>query len=297
MGKNKFKWPIIWIFIHAIVLFIIRAILDFINISSGVIYLILVGFGITFLANIVKMWTRRSNFVVNKWFFMWFAIHTFSIWIIWLILDAINVQNYLFYLLLSGLGLVLISRTVYKMRIRYPKAILVGVVLLLIFLLFNFGFSITFGDLDTEENANVTTITNQNIIDSFKNIFSGGFSSGCPQLDCFMEPKGTRLSLPSACDGWKVQQIYSYDVVLCHKGNKEGQNINYWYCGDDNLAYVSKTFMNKDGTIGETKKIAFINVYDEDQMFIKTLCLGDPDEIAEKNFKEFMRGIDNLFDF
>ena len=107
-------------------------------------------------------------------------------------------------------------------------------------------------------------------------------------------------------DGWTIAPYdsntvlgFNFGRIYCHKGNREGQNTNYWYCGDQSsqttMAFMQKTLVNSDRTIGKTIKQSFVNVYDNDGHFIKTVCGEDPDKIAEREFKQQMNEIENMF--
>lgn len=116
-------------------------------------------------------------------------------------------------------------------------------------------------------------------------------ANDCPQVNLSL--RNARSSAPSVYGneyaGWKIiADSFQYvldaepnqgqQIVYCDKGNLEGQYPNYWYCGGNKLlgskSYLQKTFMNNDGTIGKTVKKTFINIYDEKQNFLKTIC-GD----------------------
>ncbi|MFH1840167.1 MAG: hypothetical protein ABH849_03385 [Nanoarchaeota archaeon] len=292
------KWSIIWIILHAIILWIIMAILDKLNIPSGAIYLIITGFGITFLAGIIKIYTRKHKFAINKWFFYWWIIHTIAIWIIWGILNFFRISNNLVYLLLSGLGLVIASQIVYKINVKGNKVISVSIILLIIFLFFNIGVNIDLGNLNTfqEGNAssNVTTKTfsSQNIIDSLKSIFKiEGVT--CPQINVSMENSYMGLTIKGKeYDGWAIK-----GDATCRKGTKEGENLNRYYCGGytyffgmgDVNAYIQKTIISEEGNIGKTYKYVIWNIYDENKNFVETRCIGNPDEFDKKQAEAFER--------
>jgi len=106
--------------------------------------------------------------------------------------------------------------------------------------------------------------------------------------------KGWEISVYSASSllGIEISKVY------CHKGNVEGENPNYFYCDSGitgGIPYLSKTQMNPDGTIGKTIRKSFINVYDSDKKFIKTICGKSPEDIAEEEFKQTMRELDDFF--
>ncbi len=92
-------------------------------------------------------------------------------------------------------------------------------------------------------------------------------------------------------DGWTI-----HGQATCRKGTKEGENLNKYYCGGYSYligigsvnAYVEKTIISKDGSIGKTYKHVIWNIYDENRNFIETKCLGDPDEFDKKQAEAFI---------
>ena len=107
-------------------------------------------------------------------------------------------------------------------------------------------------------------------------------------------------------NGWKIAPYntntmlgFNFGTIYCHEGNKQGQNPTYWYCGDQssqtNMAFMQKTIINSDDSIGKTIKQSFYNIYDENQQFVKTICEKDPDDISEEKFRKTMGEFDNLF--
>ncbi len=118
-----------------------------------------------------------------------------------------------------------------------------------------------------------------------------------------MEYYKNRLENNDFSDPMKEWQIANYDTIVgivpgsivCEKGRSEGQNPNYYYCGLEGMAYMQKTFMNPDGTIGKTIRKTFVNIYDENKKFIKTLCGDDPSIVTDRNIKEVMKEWDRFF--
>lgn len=92
---------------------------------------------------------------------------------------------------------------------------------------------------------------------------------------------------------------FNFGKIYCHRGNKQGQNPNYLYCGDQSsqttMAFMQKTMINSDGSIGKTVKQSFYNIYDENQQFVKTVCGDDPDKIAEREWEEFKQQAENFW--
>jgi len=117
--------------------------------------------------------------------------------------------------------------------------------------------------------------------------------SKCPQFNVSMIQTPYDITLrDQTYDGWVI-----HGEATCKKGNHEGENLNYYYCGGYNYvmgigkvnAYISKTPVSNDGQIGKTVKYVILNVYDEKKQFIETRCLGDPDEFDKKQAEAFER--------
>jgi len=131
------KWSILWVLIHAAALLLIGLILAALNIGQSLVYLLLTGFGITTIAGLVRIYTRRRRFIVDEIFFFWCIINTFVIWIAWLILNALDIQNVLFRLPIIGLFLVFISHTVMVIRPSRNQRVFTAIILLLLIFFFN----------------------------------------------------------------------------------------------------------------------------------------------------------------
>ena len=115
--------------------------------------------------------------------------------------------------------------------------------------------------------------------------------NACPQIDVPMKTSswyGLNIK-GQTYDGWTI-----HGDATCKKGNKEGENLNYYYCGgySNGLlggtvnAYIQKTPIASDGSIGKTTKHIIWNIYDENKNFMQTKCLGDPDEYEKKQARE-----------
>jgi hypothetical protein len=112
--------------------------------------------------------------------------------------------------------------------------------------------------------------------------------------DCSDPQKGWEILIYSSAELFGIKE----SRVFCRKGNMEGENPNYFYCDSGftgGIPYLSKTEMNPDGTRGKTTIKSFINVYDSDKKFIKTLCGKSPEEITKEEFKRMVRDFDDFF--
>ena len=135
--------------------------------------------------------------------------------------------------------------------------------------------------------------------DLIKDRFSTTIKSNCPQINVSMENNSfSGLNIKGKTyDGWTIK-----GQATCRTGKKEGENINYYYCGGYTIsslhfimnevnAYIEKTIISDKGDIGKTYKYVIWNIYNEKKEFIETRCIGNPDEYEKKLEKEFDREI------
>lgn len=137
----------------------------------------------------------------------------------------------------------------------------------------------------------------------FSNIFAK--VNSCPQINVPMQ--NGKIPVQT----YKEWNIYEYPCdalssffgcsIDCYKGSYEGQNKNYYYCGDKQdfigkqLATLDKTPISDDGTIGKRIRKTFVNIYDSNGIFLKTICGADPEKITEQEWKDMRRELENLF--
>jgi len=181
------------------------------------------------------------------------------------------------------------------------KAILSILVILLLFFAFVNqdkvvdGFTKTYDEIDFIKISPIT-LENLNISLDLKSM-SNNFNT-CPQMDIKMKDTswyGLNLK-GETYDGWTI-----YGDATCRKGNKEGENLNYYYCGGyangilggTVNAYVKKTTISEDGSIGKTYKYIIWNIYDNNKEFIETKCLGDPDEYEKQQARELRKSMES----
>jgi len=143
-----------------------------------------------------------------------------------------------------------------------------------------------FKEAGSEIKENIKAKTEE-IKDSVK---SKTLITGCPQINVPMD--GNSIG-GKTYDGWTVK-----GDATCRKGAKEGENLNKYYCGGYSIgflgisevnAYVEKTPISDEGDIGKTYKYVIWNIYDENQDFIETRCIGNPDEFERKQAEAFER--------
>ncbi len=288
--KNNFnfKWSLAWVIIHSISLFVLGVLFNFINLQNNFVQLLFLGLGVTILARIVKIFTAKKQFVVDKWFVFWSMINSITIWIFSIILKALSISNYIFTLVFTALGLVGIAYLVRRFRIT--KAILWSSVVIVILILF------------LTQNSNQQSViysSNQkmdiktsNILESIKSILPASISKECPQINVPLKEGIAPFIDIEEYDGWKVDSYFSTFNIHCYKGSREGQNPDYWYCGEGAsvefpIAFMQKTMINSDGSIGKTIRQSFYSIYDNNQQFVKTVCGEDPDKITEGEWDEF----------
>lgn len=133
--QMSIKWNIIWIFFHSISLLLIGKALDFYSVNNELSYLILTGLGVTVIAKILRIFTRKAKFVVNADLFFWVVVNTITIWAGGIFLNALNVTGYLTSIILTAFFLVVVATISRRMRLRKKERMMAAVVfgLLLIF--------------------------------------------------------------------------------------------------------------------------------------------------------------------
>jgi len=338
----NWKWSIILVLIHFTSLLILSLGIQKAGLSNGLITIFLTGFGVTIIAGIVKTFTQKRSFVVNKWFFFWSLINTFIIWLVSLISNFINITNNLLVLLLIALGLVISAYFIHKLRITKTTMIITSVILIVCLFFFNVNTEIITPKSEQSIQTAELTGQSQSFLSNINNFIDRLLSftvinDNCPEINVPITQ--TRDLLPflrvREYEGWTVApydvstQLFGFNwgTISCHKGSKQGQNSEYLYCGDKTsettMGYIQKTIINKDGSIEETIKKSFVNVYrpielppeikeacknpeaesviinsnnltfkchETEYIFEKTMCGEDPDVISDREFNEFMNG-------
>lgn len=293
-NQKNIIWFIIGTIIHSISLYVVGYVLK--PLDYSIEYLFLTGLGITIISNIVNRFVRNSN-IKFKSIVKWTIINTFVIWIVWIALDHLSIINYITRLIITGFILISVFKIINKVKAFRIHKTLLCIILLVLFLYANLS-EINFDKLDQQEgmDSNTTDATKssnfiQDLVKSISEIFSKTIESSCPQINVPMEDGYLGLNIKGKTyDGWSVN-----GAATCHKGKNEGENLNYYYCGGYTSflgigsvnAYVEKTFISEEGEIGETIKYVIWNVYDENKKFLKTKCLGDPDEFEKKQIDSF----------
>lgn len=76
-------------------------------------------------------------------------------------------------------------------------------------------------------------------------------------------------------NGYEVSNSFSSQYTLsvfCKKGSLEGQNPNYWYCGNFKL---TKNILDNSNTIIYISKIYAESVFDDSLNYVKTICIDN----------------------
>ncbi len=126
------KWSLIWVVIHSISLFIIGFLRDYINIQNELIQLFLLGFGVTILARIAKIFTTKKRFIVDKWFLFWSLLNAFTIWIGYFSINLIGLTNPFWNVVIIAVLLVLIANIIRRFRLTNTRLIVLSMVMIAI---------------------------------------------------------------------------------------------------------------------------------------------------------------------
>lgn len=78
-------------------------------------------------------------------------------------------------------------------------------------------------------------------------------------------------------NGWKIDGGYEDwegFFARCHKGSRTGENVNYYYCGEDSISPLKavKKVIDSSGNIKETLTKEIIIVFNGKGEFIETVC-------------------------
>jgi hypothetical protein len=305
-----------WVLIYAILAYVSESLLGFFNINNYFLILLFVGFVIALGSWVSYSTLYRNKFRLNVWFIVWTVTHSLSYWLIGLFLSIFAISAQFLYYLFFGFVFHLLTwfikyKLYGKFKVKNKSSKLFLIVLGLVIIL----FFVSSTSINTDSYNNQTVSEDSSLLSKLKNLFNFVDLSpnSCPQIGVPML-LNTELgyyitntnNIEQLQDGWRIS-VYNIaemfgiktSYVSCHKGNTEGENPNYFYCDSGGLAggipYLSKTSMNSDGTIGKTTEKSFINIYNGNNEFVKTICGKPPGEIAEEEFKQSMREMDEFF--
>ncbi len=283
--KNNFRlngWFIVWIFTNSLSYWLIGLLLGFFTISAQFLYYLFFGFVFHLLTWLIKHKIYGKLRIKNKnskLILMFFGL----IIILFLVSSAsINQNDYNNQSFSDSTSLISKLKSLFGSSNDCPQ---IEVPLLerqdksffsyYITDISNIGSNAIFPNLESAQNA-------------FLNKVGGNVED---------VQKGWEIRVYSSNEFFGVRE----SMIACHQGNSEGENPKYFYCDtganfwSGGIPYLSKTMTNSDGIIGKTIRKSFINIYDENRKFIKTVCGSPPEEIAEAEFKQTMRELDEFF--
>ncbi|MFH1972346.1 MAG: hypothetical protein ABIJ18_02605 [archaeon] len=331
--KLTFKWAVIWILIHAIVLYILYYVLDLLKIQNELINLFILGLGVTLIASNIKNIYYKQEVKINKWFLFWIIVNTFPIWLLSLLLGIMGLENQYLHVLVVGAGLFFVSFILNKIRKTNAKMIIISIIILIILFLFN--SSVSLGDGEGEVLSNTLGDISSSINEALS------FSNSCPQLPFVLQESGVpynsvlisgteEVSTITECSNEFVKYGANYCAIYgpgeftnsvdyltdgewtsataelhCREAVYVGENTDYIYCdiGDetynifsiDSIPYIYK--VKESSNIIQENNIerkSFTNIYDKSGMFIKTECGKDPLKIIEEREKRGEQEIKQL---
>ena len=166
--KFNLKWYAIWVIIHSVSLFILAVILQYFNVKNGFIQVLFIGFGVTIIARLVKRITKKKQFIVDKWFFFWSLINTFTIWLMLLLISLLQITNNLASLFFMASGLVIIAYFVKKLKITRTSMIVTSIILLVVLFLFNSNSNILSDSSSKIFDTQTTSVKSNNILSNIK---------------------------------------------------------------------------------------------------------------------------------
>ena len=284
-SRNKtfnFKWSIIWVLIHFASLFLLTLGIQQLSLNNGLIIVFLIGLGVTIISRIVRTFTLKKRFIVDKWFFFWSLINTFTIWLILLLKNLLQITNQLLALLFMSIGLVIIAYFVKKLRIRRTAMIISSIILIVILFFFNSNSSNLIDTNTQVVETQASSVKSNNLLSNIKDSISKLFSSisldTCPQLPMRLGGQGIMYDLieehTESCPTQRLCVFYGEyhptnsvskltsgiwispsAYILCRDAKYEGENRNYLYCDlgrrsqDPGISMMNNMFSETSDTI------------------------------------------------
>lgn len=86
------------------------------------------------------------------------------------------------------------------------------------------------------------------------------------------------INMTKTYSGWNFRDsLFDTGSVNCFKGNNEGQNVNWWYCGVQagnpfNTLSMKLEVISSEGIILTQESETLTLVYDENLEYVETLC-------------------------
>jgi len=226
-----------WVFIYSIGAWFSITLLNYFSLLNSLVGIFVAGLIITLITWIMYSLLYHNQFVLNKWFFLWFFLHSFNFWWIDLVLRKLTLtyQGFL-YFLAFGLVFHLITwiikhKIFYKINMNTSKTI-ISIVLLVCIILF--VSAQPFSEISStgfSNNSGFGSILNSLTLSSFK------LGNSCPQLNVLLlhnRELGSYISnagdINSLQQGWKISvynvaEMFSIrtDFVFCNAGRSEGE--------------------------------------------------------------------------
>jgi hypothetical protein len=135
MGNGSYlKWFFIWTLVYAFTLAIMSVILAEFQVYNPLWQVFLTGLGLAIVASFMN----KHKLVINKWFFIWAAVLSFSFWLVGFILTKFDIVSPLFYLFLMGLGIEALSKIFQNIHASSSGKVVIAIVLVLV-LLYNYS--------------------------------------------------------------------------------------------------------------------------------------------------------------
>lgn len=122
------QWIVFWVFIYSCSIWFFTIFLTGSEITGSVsnylIYVFIMGLGITAITEIVRTYTRKKSFKLKWEFLVWICVSAFSFWLSRIVVTSVlNIQNGILYFLSMGCGVYLLSFVVSHIFVykTYPR--------------------------------------------------------------------------------------------------------------------------------------------------------------------------------
>ena len=165
----KIQWLLIWTLLHTTSMLLVSYITSKLNILNPFIKILVIAFGVTFLANVYRKFTQKYNFIVDSLFIFWIAINSITIWLVTLLNNRLNVNNVFVSSIIIGFGLVISSYLTHFFHLLRLKGLKLWMLIIVIIaiLFFVHGNSIS----DTSPNT-AQNLSAENIVKNFEGTIS-----------------------------------------------------------------------------------------------------------------------------
>jgi hypothetical protein len=116
-------------------------------------------------------------------------------------------------------------------------------------------------------------------------------NNNCPQLPIALTKSSQILGgvgvRTTEINGWETGSYTGLfanmgGTLLCKKGDVEGENPDYYYCGKCGFwGIMTKQERKSDGTLGPKVQHYFYSIYDSNGKFLKTVCGVEPTTLGD----------------